>query len=213
MVFILSGFTVLRARIGQVDWPSRRACWSSEAGRPGELFGQLVDGQAHVVAESDGSADVRLGDLEWLAAHPLVEVLVLVIALLLGAGETDVLGAGEHIVHLVKKVYCIGGTVPTQPDPNRMICRTVEGVEDSVGVCVGGEVVQPVVPQGQPRLPLRQHEPHPSHPTSGTSEVEDKDGNSGEAEGPGSLSGAGVEVDHAAPDPVLRSVGIVNVLQ
>ena len=30
----------------------------------------------------------------------LVEVLVLVIALLLGAGETDVLGAGEHIVHL-----------------------------------------------------------------------------------------------------------------
>ena len=38
MVSILAGFTVLRAH------------WSGEAGRPGELFGQLVDGQAHVVA-------------------------------------------------------------------------------------------------------------------------------------------------------------------
>ena len=37
-------------------------------------------------------------------------------------------------------------------------------MEDVVGVAVGRQVVQPVVPQAQPALSLRQHEPYASAP-------------------------------------------------
>ena len=100
--------------------------------------------------ESDGTADVSFGNPGnlCLGPGPLADPL-------LGPGEPDVLGPGQHVVHLVEEVDRVRGAVPAEADADRVVRGAVEGVEDRAGVCVGGEVVQGVQPQGQPGLPLR----------------------------------------------------------